>query len=380
MRKSAKFVTVGLCVAGMAGLGIGAASASATGTGHAPRAAKATMRGLAPVNAAMVTSSFGWVMTPDKFLVSRNGGASFSPVMAPVPSSYARNALFTSASRGLVAAAVGDRLTVARTVNGGRTWKVSHAVDRSLYPGAAFWSLSIAQHGSSDAILAQLETGVSFSVGTLFTSVNKGADWSARRAPVAGTVAFDSAGTLWLAGGVNDKQLYHSASLGAAWTRSTVTVAPGQQLGAVTTPVNGVVAATALLPNGTTQTDTLKPSRGERHWTVAGVTTLRGKTGFGVPPTIAAMPRGLMLFDNAGTRAYEAVGATARPMAVSASGLPEGTTAVTFARGGTHAWALATFGRCLEFKSDCTLYHQIAATDNGGTTWHQIALWTLKVG
>src|SRR5580698_2535485 len=140
MRKSAKLVTVGLCVAGMAGLGIGAAAASATGSGQVPRAAKATMRGLAPVSAAMVTPSFGWVMTPQKFLVSRNGGVSFRPVTVPVPSSYARNALFTSASRGLVAAAVGDRLTVARTVNGGRSWTVSHAVDRSLYPGAAFWS------------------------------------------------------------------------------------------------------------------------------------------------------------------------------------------------------------------------------------------------
>jgi hypothetical protein len=335
---------------------------------------------MAPLNAAMVTSSFGWVMTPDKFLVSRNGGASFSHVTVPVPSSYARGALFTSASRGLVAAAVGNRLTVARTVNGGRTWAVSHAVDRSLYPGAQFWSLSIARHGSADAILAQVATGPSFSAGTLFTSVNKGADWSARRAPVAGTVAFDSAGTLWLAGGVNDSRLYHSASLGAAWTRSTVTLATGQRLGAVTTPANGVVAATALLPDGVTQVDTLKPSRGESRWTVAGVTTMRGKTGFGVPPTTAAAPHGLMVFDNAGTRAYEASGAAVKPMTISAAGLPEGTTAVTFANNGAHAWALATFGRCLEFKTDCTLYHQLAATDNAGLTWHQIALWTEKVG
>jgi hypothetical protein len=73
-----------------------------------PVAATATMTGMAgpaPLDAAMVTPTFGWVLTPDELLISQDGGATLRPVNVPVPKGEARAAYFTDDRTGVVAAA-----------------------------------------------------------------------------------------------------------------------------------------------------------------------------------------------------------------------------------------------------------------------------------
>jgi hypothetical protein len=352
--------------------GATAIRALATQTGQ-----PADVSGTPPVSAQLVTPDFGWYMTAGNIMITRNGGRTFADAHAPLPFSYARNALFTSAQDGIAAAADGNRIVVARTVNGGRTWTASQIADPRAYPGTGYESLSIAFGSrSAGAILAQVGTGSSFSVGTLFTTDNAGATWQVRPAPVAGTISEDSHGGIWLAGGVYGNELFRTTDRGASWARSAIRLASGQQLGAVSTPSGGMLTATALLRNGTTQVDTLTSADGGRSWHAISTVPIRGKTTSGVLVTVARTAHGMLVLDTAGDHVYSSARGTGRWQSSGRDGLPEGVTGATFAPGGSAGWVLATYGHCARFKSACTLYHVLAGTTDAGTSWHQLILWS----
>jgi hypothetical protein len=338
----------------------------------------ATMGGMAPVNAQMVTASFGWVMTPDSMLITRNGGRTFVSAKVPLPSSYARDALFVNAEDGLAAAATGNTLTIARTTNGGVSWDSTTAAEPALNPAIGYQNLSIAARGGTEAILAQVATGMNFSVGTLFASHNAGVSWDARPAPAAGNVSVDARGGIWVAGGVLGNQLYSSADRGASWARSTVTLQRGQQLAAVAAPTGSTTTATALLKDGTTQVDTLVTADNGRTWHATSSVSIHGKATAGVLVPVTSTARGSLVLDTAGSASYLASGSHGW-LGMRAAGLPEGVVTASFAPGGTHGWALATYGKCLRFKADCTLYRELVETTDAGASWHQLALWADRI-
>jgi hypothetical protein len=343
-----------------------------------PAAQQAAMSGMAPVNAQMVTADFGWVMTPDSMLVTRDGGRTFTSVKVPLPSSYARDALFTNAKDGMAAAAAGNAITVAKTIDGGLSWTVSTTSDPALNPAIGYQNLSIAARGNTDAILAQVATGMNFSLATLFSSDNSGATWQARTAPVAGNVSVDARGSIWVAGGVFGNQLFSSANRGGSWARSTVTLERGQQLAAVAAPTGTTTSATALLKNGTTQVDMLTSTDNGRTWHATSSVSIRGKVTAGVLVPVTSTARGPLVLDTAGSNSYLAAG-TRGWTGMRTAGLPEGVVTATFAPGGADGWALATYGKCLKFKSDCTLYHELVGTTSAGMNWHQLALWADRI-
>jgi hypothetical protein len=282
------------------------------------------------IDAALVTPQFGWVLTADQVLLTKDGGSTFTAAPAPVPSGLARTAYFRDATQGWVAATDGATITVARTTDGGATWKTS-TVESSEPIG----SLSVGFGDATDgALVAKVQTSPAFSRAHLFGTADSGATWQEKSAPVAGPVTVDADGRLWLAGGVLGNELYTSSDHGTKWTQPSLTLAQPGTIDGVTAPLDGVVSAT--VSNGTTT-----------H--VARLTSPDG-------------------------------GATWResPTAKPAKPAPAGAFHATYASG-TAGWAVTSTGQCAHGKQDCSVTYSVLGTTDGGAAWKHLITYVEKL-
>ncbi|MBO2446145.1 hypothetical protein J4573_03520 [Actinomadura barringtoniae] len=371
-----KLIPLSLAVLALAGCGTGQgmwAGAPASETGGTP-----------PVDAALVTPSFGWVLTADRLLVTSDGGRTFTDTRAPLPTSTVRAAHFTDALHGFATASSGSTLTTARTSDGGRTWT------RGTMNGPEYASLSAAagdaRHG---AVLAQ--TSRILPSATLLATSDGGASWSASAAP-AGELSMESNGRIWVAGdggsggsggdgkdgGSGGSGLSSSTDQGRHWTTTTVKVDGSFDSKAVAPPTGGVLPVTLVTKSDQTQVALLTSTDKGRSWTETNRVSVHGRTGPGVRVPVAAAGGGPLVVDTAGGHAYRVPAHRAAAMAtpdLRPSGLPEGAGSVTFAPDGRTGWALAAYGRCAKGKTGCSLYHPLSMTTDGGVTWRQVRLW-----
>lgn len=334
--------------------------------------------GPAPIDAALVTPGFGWVLTADRLLLTRDGGATLADAKPPVPASTARAAHFRDELHGYVTAATGATITTARTDDGGRTWQAGTAADAAA-PAAEYGRLRMAFGDQGrGVILAGTSTGATSSTATMFATEDGGASWSARSAPAAGEVSMEPGGRTWLAG--DDGLLRLSDDQGGHWRTAKVSVNGSADTVTLAVPVAGVLPVTVVTPADATEVALLTSADDGRTWNETNRVAVRGRTGPGVRVPVAATGAGPLVLDTAGRHAYRvparrsAAASTAEPD-LRPSGLPEGADAVTFAPGGRSGWALAVYGRCTDGKTGCTLYHPLLTTSDGGATWRQLQMW-----
>jgi photosystem II stability/assembly factor-like uncharacterized protein len=381
-------------------LALTACGTQATGGGQPaggapPHAAAPQVGGAqAPLDAALVTPDFGWVLTADRLLISRDGGTTFSDVTVPVPASQARAAFFSDARHGYVAAPTGPTITAARTSDGGRTWQAGTLVDATA-PAAQYGPLRLSfgdqTHG---VILAQTPTSGAVSApARLFATADGGRSWSAGSAPVAGEITMEPGGKIWLAGGVVGDELHSSSDQGRHWNNAKVQLTgAAAETRAIAPPHDGVLPVTVVTENDETDVALLTTADQGRTWRETNRVPVHGRTGPGVRVPVAMTGTGAqaapLVVDTAGEHAYRAAprraATTAATTAATApdmrpAGLPEGVHTVSFATDGRTGWALATYGRCANGKADCTLYSPLLSTTDGGATWRQIGLWQKKL-
>ncbi|MFD0689012.1 WD40/YVTN/BNR-like repeat-containing protein [Actinomadura fibrosa] len=351
---------------------------SACGTVQAADESRVQTGGAAPIDAALVTSGFGWVLTSDRLLLTTDGGARFSEARPPVPVTDARAAHFTDAMNGYVAASDGDGITTARTADGGRTWTTATLRDPSAPAeyGRLRTAFRDAAHG---AVLAQTSATAMSSAATLFTTDDGGATWSARRAPVSGEVALEPSGRIWVAGGVAGDRLSFTTDQGRHWTDAKTQLNGSIDTKAIAPPVDGVLPVTVVDGSDRTQVALLTSTDQGRSWRESrDRIDVHGRTGPGVRIPVAPSTGGLLVVDTAGSHAYR-VPSREPASDVRPTGLPEGADAVTFAPGGRTGWTLATYGRCTKGKTGCTLYHPLLTTTDGGATWRQLRMWQQRL-
>jgi len=347
------------CMLALAGCGIAQQSDIAD-----PAAPQLT--GAAPVDAALVTPVFGWVITPDQLLLSHDGGVTLSPTEVPVPAGTVRAAHFLDARTGVVAAATGDSITVATTRNGGRSWQTSTVPSATPSP-TGYSSLNVSfgdqTHG---AILAKTATSQAFSLGTIFVTADGGASWSPHPAPEAGVVQVEpGGGRIWLAGA----NLHSSTDQGQDWTQSELSLAGPVSATTVSPPIGARLPVTVLV-NEHTEVQLLTTTDDGRSWNQPTRLAVHGRTGTGVRLATASTPDGPIIYDTVAGHAYHPDGTDLQP-----SGLPDGIQTVTFARNSRNGWALASHGTCTNNKQNCTYQHDLLTTTDGGHTWLITATW-----
>jgi hypothetical protein len=371
MRRLVSTVALSLA-AGVALVGCGTVQAGQTGQAG-PGAARA-MTGAPPLDAALVTDRFGWVLTADRLLVTEDGGASFADVHLPLVPGWSRAVQFRDRQHGVAVSGESGAITVARTFDGGRTWTTRRVRDTAVPSPVEFGRMQVAFGDSAHGmIMAEWVTSSAFSEGTVFTTANAGRSWQARRAPAGGQIAVEPSGRSWLAGGVVADRLYRSDDLGRHWSQARVDLAGPVDSATVSVPVGGALPVT-VVKGGKTQVALLRSADGGRSWQETGRTAVRGITSAGVTVPVVATASGALVIDTAGGHAYRAptpglAGGDLRP-----SGLPEGVYQARFASG-LAGWALSTRGQCANGKQDCALVHTLDGTSDGGASWQRLLRW-----
>lgn len=328
-----------------------------------------------PLDTAAVTDTFGWLLTPDQMLVSRDSGNTLTDTLAPVPSGSARAAHFYNASDGIVAGASDGVITVARTGDGGATWSTTVVSGAALPPGQGYSQLRLAfATPMRGVMLAQIATSSNFSLGTLFSTNDGGTTWTAHQAPAAGEVSVDPDGRAWLAGGVEGDQLFTSTDSGASWSHPQLNVQPGRQIAGVGLPNAGRLPVT-VLNAGATEVEMLSTTDQGATWHPAKSVAIVGHTAMGVREPVAATAGGAVVFDTGGGHAWRIDdGSDLHP-----AGLPQGLDKVAFAPDGRTGWALAVHGECTNGKQNCTLFREVIRTADGGTSWQRVQVWSERV-
>ena len=363
MKRSRSILTmVAICMAGLTGCGV------AQQSGISP-AAMTTMSGAAPLDAALLTPTFGWVLTPDQLLISQDGGRTFSAVDVPIPAGTARAAYFATPETGVVTASSGQSLTVARTTDGGRAWRTTTVPGAAATP-AGYSSLNMSfgddAHG---AVLARAATSQAFSLATIFITTDGGTSWSAHPAPEAGVVHVEPGGRIWLAG----TTLNNSTDQGRHWTLSTLALAGPVTSATISPPIAATLPVTVLVDDRA-EVQLLTTTDGGRSWGEPTRLPVHGKTGPGVRLAVTNTPSGPVVYDTIAGHAYRQTGADLRP-----SGLTDGIQTVTFISNNHAGWALASHGTCNTNKRSCSYRHNLLATTDGGTTWRTVAAWNRQI-
>jgi hypothetical protein len=285
---------------------------AAAGCARTAGAAAPPQDGPPPLDAALVSGDFGWVLTPDALWISTDGGRTFHDAHPGIAAGRARAAYFLDPRHGWAASAVGGTLTVARTDDGGAHWTAVRT------PTAAeTGTLRVAfGDGRRGTVLGRTVTSAAFSDAIAYSTADGGATWTSGPAPAAGELAYGPDGRVWIAGGVTGDQLYATDPSGA-WSSATVAFATPVDRATVSPPRSGVVTA-EVERNGHITTATLTSPDGGRTWSET---------------------------------------ATAADTAPA------------------HRWDLTRAGKCARLKADCVLTTTLRATTDAGAHWTTLQTW-----
>jgi hypothetical protein len=361
MKARFSLVLPGICALALAACATGRPAADPAAGGG-----PVTMAGAAPVDAALVTPTFGWVLTPDALLFTHDGGVTFDTAALPLPAGPARSAYFRDAANGVVAAVDGDSVVVARTADGGRSWSTGKVHDPSVSP-TGYSTIAMSFGDKVDgAILARTATSQAFSMATLFATADGGVSWSSQPAPEAGQLSVEPGGRTWVAGQTLDA----TTDQGRTWVRAQVPLDGTATATTLSAPIGAQLPVTVVDGDQTSVQLFTSKDQG-RTWDSPVRTRVQAKTGPGVRLPVASTGTGLVIFDTVGGHAYRAQNGTD----LHPSGLPDGVTSATFAGGGDAGWALAAYGNCANGKQDCTMHHELVGTTNAGASWHGLASW-----
>lgn len=323
------------------------------------------------LDAALVSETFGWVLTQDELLTTSDAGETWRAVPLPGSATPQRAAAALDPQRLWVATILGATVRIDHTDDGGSTWSSS-----TLSPQGPPGTVTLAIDGGVVAALVQQMTSPQFSIAELFVTVD-GVNWSRYEAPVAGSLAVIAPSTVFIAGGVETNELWRSETLGKDWQRMSL---GDLGIGAITlgaprmfSRTDGVLPVT-LNTQPRSQVAFLVTTDGGKSWREAGRVTVEANAGPGARvPAAVALPQRWFAIEPGGASVYRTDNAGRGFVQERASGLPQGVVDIR-AVSGTVAWARTWTGSCRQGKTDCSLTTGAFLSRDGGRSWQPVVV------
>lgn len=336
----------------------------------------------------LLTPQQGWALADRRLLWTDDGGIQWREVTPPQVArlieahvSSIKGVFFRDAMHGWVVvsgppdADESTPLDVWRTTDGAQTWQPASLAPASpdfatALSSAAFVSALDDQHVW---IVVQLASSSNFSVGELFQSTDGGAAWTQFPAPLGEPVHFANPSLGWIAGGPAGNQLFVTRDGGLNWQPQVLAVDGGQPSFVAPTFSNdteGVLPVTLGDGQGVTGVGFYVTHDEGQTWELAAVLANPNPEALGlgvkIPTDIVDTNTWVVALSDGALYATPDGGKTWR--AGITAGLPAGVSRLDFVSDST-GWALASFGACAGFKTDCATYTQMLATTDGGQTW-----------
>ncbi len=181
-------------------------------------------QGVAVQDMQLLNAQQGWLLTPGKLLWTNDGGQTWLNITPAGIGGTPQAAAFVDAQHGWAARLTApNSLAVARTRDGGQTWQMDDMLLFAPESGQMAAQVSFDFVSTQTGYLAvELQSGVNFSQGLLWQTVDGGQTWQPRSLPVAGAVSFHSERIGWVAGGSTGDELYRTNDGGHTWTPVTL--------------------------------------------------------------------------------------------------------------------------------------------------------------
>jgi hypothetical protein len=326
------------------------------------------------VRASGFTSDgLGWTLSNGTLEVSSDVGNTWRSIGLPLGFQAWKSAAVVSDQVALVATRNAKGAIVGLTTSAGGSWTVSPLLTSI---GDISDDIGVAYEGTTGVAMVRFQTSSNFAAGEIFSTVD-GVGWSRHKAPTAGTIALTDRGTLWLAGGPINDQLWQSRDLGSTWSRVSLPALNAEYAVDIPHPIgNGVLILpiTVMNPAGTADVLFLRSTDDGVSWkSMARVRTSAG-IGPGVRLPSAVVGDRLYVVDTqpSGARTYVA-GPSGVFQQFASSGLPNGVGSIAFnARG--NGWATVSNVQCASDKRTCSSLQAIFRTLDGGLSWQRLAL------
>jgi photosystem II stability/assembly factor-like uncharacterized protein len=304
--------------------------------------------------------------------LSSDDGNTWRSVQLPTGSQTWKTATVASDQIALVAGLNAKGATVGVTTKAGGSWSLSPLV--TSIPDVSS-DVALASDGSIGIAMVRFASSSNFAVGEVFSTADWGA-WSRHEAPTAGKIAVTDQGTVWLAGGPINDQLWRSRDLGVTWSRITLPSVGNTYAVDVPRAVgNGVLIlpVTVANPSGTADEVFLRSADG-LNWRVLVRMRTSALIGAGVRLPTAVVGDRLYVVDPSAAGTYVA-GPSGVVQEIVSSGLPSGVTSIAFNVRG-NGWANVTNVQCATDKRTCSSLQAIFRTLDGGRSWRRLDLGT----
>lgn len=366
-------------VAGTNGRGVAGPVSSPEGT------TQLEMQSLAVPDFQLLPTGEGWAIANNRFFWSMDGGRTWAdrtPLQLEAEANL-RAGFFKDAQTGWLLLATptlkgaAPSLSVARTTDGGATWVFASLGFTPLDPNTLASSMWLNFVDAKVGWVAiELASGTNFSLGALFSTVDGGQTWEERTLPLGAPVTFVDAQSGWVAGGVNQSELYLTRDGGRSWEAQKVAGMPTAAQAVYHLPIFKD-NTTGLLPimvfaAGQSRVELYRTQDGGTHWDLSETLV--------VPDTATTS----MFWQSDGLQWLAAISDQTLLHSLAATSLqdlgfvalPNGTTQVAFASPRV-GWAMVTAGQCTGEKSDaglqkCQLENQLRYTLDGGRNWEMI--------
>ena len=177
----------------------------------------------------LLTADTGWLWLGERLYWTETGGKRWADI-TPLSESVIQAVAFPDTHVGWMflldptAAAMEDAYTLARTDDGGQTWRLTPLVLPDCE--ASEWFIEHYYLYALDAQTAWLmlkqATGTNFSQGHLFKTEDGGQSWMQLAMPFGEPVYFANSQLGWTAGGPTGAQLYRTFDGGVTWSQQRI--------------------------------------------------------------------------------------------------------------------------------------------------------------
>ncbi len=321
-------------------------------------------------SAGFTSDGLGWTLSNGGLRVSSDDGNTWRSVQLPHSSQTWKTAAVVTDQIALIAGMNAKGAIVGSTTNAGGSWSLSPLIVST--PGAS-GDVALAFDGSIGIAMVRFTSSSNFAVGEVFSTVDGGV-WSRHEAPTAGKIAVTDQGTVWLAGGPINDQLWQSHDLGATWSRVALPSLNNPYAVDVPHAVGDgmlILPLTVMNPSGTADELFLRSSDGVNWKSLVRVRT-SALIGAGVRLPTAVVGNRLYVVEPSGSGTY-VVESSGVVQQTRSSGLPSGVRSIDFNIRGI-GWANVTNDQCATDKRTCSSLQAIFRTLDGGQSWRRLSL------
>ncbi len=342
----------------------------------------------------LVSADEGWLLLGADLYWTKDGGGNWQKITPPAAGQASIQAVAFLDNQLGWAALVGEdsqgfpTYQLAQTADGGASWRM---IPLSLFAPGDVAALAAAVYldfidPATGWMMVKQATGSSFSLGTLFKTMDGGLTWTRLSAPSGDAVYFVTGEVGWVAGGPAGDELFRTMDGGLTWSPQSVTgQADGRHLYQLPDFKDSQEGILPVVTNaaGGSQIDFFSTSDGGQTWVPTASAVLEHPLVPGTHPALSMLGGSDWVLIDPGQSEVVGSAKGVQSTAAGASGpLPSGIAELDMA---THraGWAWYAAGDCQppsdaaggsQADISCTSGSGLLRTGDGGQSWTLLAL------